>query len=40
MSSGQLQIGCDSAERTAGTGKAKLNSPARRQMKNGSVKPA
>jgi len=29
---------CDSAERTAGRGKAKLNTPAERQMKNGDVK--
>lgn len=31
---------CDSAERTAGRNKAKLNTPARRQMKNGSVRTA
>ena len=29
---------CDSAERTAGRGEAKLNTPAERQMKNGDVK--
>ena len=34
------EVGIDSAERTAGRDKAKLNSPVRRQGKNGSVRTA